>query len=228
MIREAQAEFDHYKNISIDDVHHWIWLYWDLFSVWTNKEHLLGTMVLVIQLVTTSLVYIQLCLHFLFQQRTISHWIITWGNVTVSDVIKMPTIGQKQQTKQKETLPFIHLGMWTSFSYISLNSTVSNKVPTQALLRTFAFWAMEPTGKIQSYFISFIQSRSLAPEFLCTVRQSRTWRNEHAADEVVIWWRGLWTTAVNSFLPSDPPWSCCQHRLQIMTSELTDVYTGWF
>lgn len=46
MIQEAQAVFNHHKNFSIDDVHHWIWLYRDLFSEQIkvkNSEHLLGT-----------------------------------------------------------------------------------------------------------------------------------------------------------------------------------------
>lgn len=42
-----------------------------------DSEHLLGTMVLVSQVITTSLVHIQLCLHDPFQQWTISYWTIT-------------------------------------------------------------------------------------------------------------------------------------------------------
>ena len=37
VIQEAQAEFSRYLNSSTDNVHQWIWLYWDFFSIWTNE-----------------------------------------------------------------------------------------------------------------------------------------------------------------------------------------------
>lgn len=117
------------KNVSID-VHHWIWLYWELFEqIKREKLKTIGHD----GPVTSALVHIQLCLHI--QQWTNSYWTITQG-VRLPFMTKMPT-NQKRLN-------------WYSL-ILERGHHVSNiSPPTRVSIRTFAAWALKHAGKIQS------------------------------------------------------------------------------
>lgn len=182
-------------------MHHWIWLYWDLFS-----EQIKNICWAQWSWFTDSCV----------SMTTISYWTITWGDVTVSDVTKMPTVRHKNKIK----MAFIHLGTWTS---VSSNPSVNTDI--RCLINR--------TRWKNTILVHFIHSVSFTCTWVPAYRTSakdtkkraRSWRGGDMTDRLVKY--------SSKFIPpSDPPLSCCQHHLQIMTSEFTDtqytVYTGWF
>lgn len=147
-MQEAQAEFNCYKNFSIDDVHHWIWLYWDL---WTNKGQRLWTPI-------GRNGPGQPGNHYLSGSHTaVSPWSIsavdhqllnnhTQGDVMVSSVTQTPTVKTKNKTNRDSFV----LDIISVTFHCTLSNTASNKVPTRALIWTFAVSAIKPAAKIQS------------------------------------------------------------------------------
>lgn len=145
--------------------------------------------------------------HVPFQQWTNSYWAITRGDVTVSYITKM-------QTDKIQKQPFIHLGH--GFSYIS-PQTVSDKT----LIWTFAVWAIKHEKYNLSSFHSVLFTCTWVPTYCTSVKdmkeRAHRWRGGDVTERLV--------KESSKFIPlSDSPLSCCQHHLQIMTSELSDIY----
>lgn len=159
---------------------------------WKTKYFLSGTMVLVSQVVTYSCVSM---FHF------------HCGPTVALQFLPSPTCQHRQKYKK---LASTHLGTSFQWHFTATFVPHSNKVPTQ-VFNTFAVRVIKPSGKIQSLFISFNQSRPRSPEFLRTVRQGGTRKKGHC-------WRGgdmmerFVDTAVKLSL------TCCQHRPLAMTS----------